>query len=352
MLPPRLLALSRALCVAACAASVCAAGLGLGGCLSGAPHDNPLDPLSDAPLDAGTLGGRATGIYPPFDARAGARVHVQRLDATGAPAAGEERIARTASDGTFRLDDLPAGRYRVVADGAGLLADTALVAVTAGALSEAVFELDAVPVVSVPVVRTVHIENWPPLGPVFQLEVEVQATDPDRASDVDAAVLVAEGLAFRVPLAEAAPGVFRATLDAARLPGGQVQALLGQPLAVEVTDLSGGTGRSAAVSLVRVVEQTPLAFRPQAEDLPPPNPPTLEWRPAELPFPFTYRVDVFVTDGANTLVLVSTTSGIAPTETTLILPAALPGGRYTWTVWTVDAAGNRSRSRPAGFTLP
>ncbi len=347
MLPSRPLALRRALCAAACAAAVCAAGLGVSGCLSGAPHDNPLDPLSDAPLDAGTLGGHARGIYPPFDARAGARVHVQRLDAPG-----EERIARTASDGTFRLDDLPAGQYRVVADGDGLLADTALVAVTAGALSEAVFELDAVPVVSVPVVRTVHIENWPPLGPVYQLEVEVQATDPDRASDVDAAVLVAEGLGVRIPIAEAAPGVFRATLDAARLPGGQVQALLGQPLAVEVTDLSGGTGRSASVSLVRVVEQTPLTFRPQVSDPTPPNPPTLEWRPADLPFAFTYRVDVYVADGANTLVLVSSTTGIPPTETALALPAALPGGSYSWTVWTVDAAGNRSRSRPAGFTLP
>ncbi|HEX8299875.1 MAG TPA: carboxypeptidase-like regulatory domain-containing protein [Rubricoccaceae bacterium] len=321
--------------------------LALSGCLGDAPHDNPLDPDSAAYVDAGSLGGRVTNLYPPFTGRSGARVHV-RPDGPDGP----ERLVRTAPDGTFRVDGLPSGDYIVIADGDGLLPDTASVSVAVGALSEAVFELDALPVVSVPVVRTVHIENWPPLAAVFQVEVEVTATDPDRASDVEGAALVADGLALRIPLAETAPGTFTATLDAAGLPGGRVQSLLGQPLAVEVTDLSGGTGRSTPVSLVRVIEQTPLTFRPQISDPTPSNPPTLEWRPSDLPFAFTYRVEVFVTDGAGVLNRIVTASGLPSTQTTLTLPAVLPPGSYSWTVWTVDAAGNRSRSRPAGFVLP
>ena len=325
---------------------------GLSGCLGDAPHDNPLDPGSPGYTAAGSLGGRVTTLYPPFAGRAGARVHVRPAADDGTPTTGVERLVRTASDGTFRLDGLPPGAYVVVADGDGLLADTATVAVAVAALSEAVFELDALPVVSMPAVRTVHIENWPPLAAVFQVEVDVQATDPDRATDVEAAALVADGLGFRMPLAETAPGVFSTTLDAADLPGGRVQSLLGQPLTVEVTDLSGGTGRSAPVSLVRVIEQTPLTFRPQVSDPAPPNPPTLEWRPSDLPFPFTYRVEVFVTDGAGVLNRIVSESGLPPTQTTLALPTALPPGSYSWTVWTVDEAGNRSRSRPAGFVLP
>ena len=320
---------------------------GLSGCLGDAPRDNPLDPDSPAYTAAGSLGGRVTGLYPPFPGRAGARVHVRAAAGDGA-----ERLVRTAPDGTFRLDGLPAGPYVVVASGDGLLADTATVSVGVGALSEAVFELDALPVVATPTVRTVHIENWPPLAAVFQVEVEARATDPDRASDVEAAALVASGLALRIPLAETAPGTFSATLDAAVLPGGRVQSLLGQPLTVEVTDLSGGTGRSAPVSLVRVIEQTPLTFRPQVSDPAPPNPPTLEWRPSDLPFPFTYRVEVFVADGAGVLNRIVSEQGLPPTQTTLALPAALPPGSYSWTVWTTDEAGNRSRSRPAGFVLP
>jgi hypothetical protein len=187
---------------------------------------------------------------------------------------------------------------------------------------------------------------------VFQLEVEVEATDPDRALDVEGAALVVEGIGFREPLFETAPGRFRSVLDASRLPGGRVQSLLGRSLRVEVTDHLGNTALGPPLALVRVVEQTPLTFRPQYNEAPPPNPPVLEWRPADLPFAFTYRVDVSIEDAAGASNLVYTRSGLAPTATAHALPDALPAGDYTWTVWAVDEAGNRSRSKPAGFRVP
>ena len=323
----------------------------LAGCLDGAPHDNPLDSGSDLYRDAGTVAGRVTGIYPPFEGRADVRVHLVPLGAVPLGAGGAERVVRTAADGAFRAEGLPGGLYEVRAERDGFRAKADTITVAAGAVAQADFRLDALPVVVSQAARTVHIDRWPPLSPVFQLEVEVAATDPDRAADVDGAALVAEGIAFREPLVETAPGRFAGALDAARLPGGRVQSLLGRALRVEVTDRAGNTALGPPLALVRVVEQTPLTFRPQITDAPPPNPPVLEWRPSDLPFAFTYRVEVFLEDGAGVPNLVYTRGGVEASATSHALPAALPIGDYSWAVWTVDEAGNRSRSKPAGFRV-
>ncbi|HEX8385418.1 MAG TPA: carboxypeptidase regulatory-like domain-containing protein, partial [Rubricoccaceae bacterium] len=240
----------------------------------------------------------------------------------------------------------------VRAEGDGFRTATDTVDVAVGAVAETTLRLDALPVVTSQSTRTVHIERWFPESPVYQLEIDVEATDPDRAVDVEGAALVVEGLAFREPLFELAPGRFTAALDASQLPGGRVQSLLGRSLRVEVTDHAGNTALGPPLALVRVVEQTPLTFRPQITEVLAQNPPVLEWRPADLPFAFTYRVDVFLEDGAGVSHLVYTRSGLAPPATAHALPSALPTGDYTWTVWVVDEAGNRSRSKPAGFRVP
>jgi hypothetical protein len=323
------------------------AALPLAGCLGDAPHDNPLDPDSASYRDAGTVEGHVTGIYPPFAGRADARVHLVPLDGGGA-----ERVVRTDGAGAFLVEGLPGGAYEVRAEGAGFRADTDTVDVTAGAVVETTLQLDALPVVTSQSVWTVHIDQWPPGAPLYQLEVDVTAADPDRALDVEGAALVVEGLQFREPLFERAPGEFTATLDASQFPGGRVQSLLGRSLRVEVRDHLGNTSLGPPLALVRVVEQTPLTARPQGLETVAQNPPTLEWRPSDLPFAFTYRIDVSFIDGAGVPVLVETRSGLPPTATTYAVTTALAPGDYIWTVWTVDEAGNRSRSKPAGFRVP
>lgn len=331
--------------------TLAASGLAvLAGCLGDAPHDNPLDPLSPGYRGESVVAGRVTGLYPPFDGRGGLRVRVTPLDAPTAA----ERSVTTAPDGFFRVDGLPVGTYAVRAEGDGVAAAFDTVAVAVGADASVNLRVDALPVVTTQSARTVHIERWVAPESVFRLEVEATATDPDRAADLVGAALVADGLGLRMALTETAPGRFAATLDAAALPGGRVQSLLGQALRIEAVDLAGNVGVGPPLALVRVIEQTPLALRPQVNDAPPtPNPPTLEWRPEDsLPFAFTYRVDVSFVDAADVPNLVYERDGIPSTVVAHTLPDALPPGQYQWTVWVVDAAGNRSRSKPAGFRLP
>lgn len=310
-----------------------------------AARDNPLDPQSAAFRDEGRVAGVVTGAHPPFAGLAGVRVELVPL------AGGAEAVTRTDAAGSFRVAGLPGGRYAVTASGAAYAADADTVEVAPGAEAEVRLQLDALPVVVRQAARTVHVERWFPETPVFGLEIEVETADPDPGESAGAAVLVASDLGFRAPLVQTAPDRFSATFAAADLPGGQVQSLLGQTLQVELTDQDGRTTLGPPLALVRVIEQTPLTVGPQGYTFIPVNPPTLQWREAQLPFAFTYRVDLLYQDGAGIPNLVLSRDGLPPTTLTLPLAAPLAAGDYYWVVWVVDAAGNRSRSKEAGFRV-
>ncbi|WP_420454616.1 carboxypeptidase-like regulatory domain-containing protein [Rubrivirga sp.] len=330
----------------------------LAGCMGDAPRENPFDPNSERYDDAGTVSGVVTGIYPQpngqFSGRAGVRVRVMPVDG------GVERVTTTDENGEFSIEDLPTDPegtdYLVRAEGPGLREAETTVPVTARENARVLLRLDALPIVETQAVRTVHIEQWFPGETIYRLEVEATVSDPDRATDVDSVAIVAEGLGdepeFRAPLVETSPGRFQATFRPEQLPGGQVQALLGRPLRIEVTDLSGNVGQGLPLALVRVIEQTPLTASPQGSETVMRNPPTLTWRPTPIPFAYTYRVDVNLIDGAGIPNLIETARQIDPGALQYDVQRTLAPGNYFWTLWVVDEAGNRSRSKEAGFVVP
>lgn len=331
------------LLIALAAALGVAAGVGCGE----APRDNPLDPLSEDFRDEGRVEGQITGLYPPFPGRPDIRVRLVPVGEAGRP----ELATRTDADGRFALNDVPTGPYAVVAEREGFREASDTVTVAPGAMAETTIRLDALPVVTEQSLRTVHIVRWVPDDPVFQLEVEVTAEDPDRPEDVDGAALVVPELGFAAELTETSAGRFAATLDAAALPAPGIEALLGQTLRIEVHDASGNASLGPPTSLVRIIELSPQTLSPQWPDQVAPTP-TLVWRPAQLPFAFTYRVDVVLVDAAGIPNLIESRHGIDPSVTSVVVETELEPGDYFWTVWVVDAFGNRSRSREAGFRVP
>ena len=323
-------------------------GLAIGVGCGDAARENPLDPLADGYRDEGAINGRVTGLYPPFPGRAGVQVRLIPLGPAGRP----ELATRTDSEGRFALHDVPAGPYAVMAEEEGFAGAPDTVTVDVGAVAEALVQLDALPVVTEQSLRSVHILRWPPLDPVFQLEVEAAAEDPDRPQDLAGAALVVPNLGFSADLNEVEPGtgVFSATFDESELPPPGVEALLGQTVRIEARDVAGNAGLGPPQSLVRVIEQSPQPQSPQLRDTVFTPTPALVWQPAQLPFAFTYRVDVFVVNAAGIPTLVERHEEIDPNQTTLTVQEPLTSGEaHFWTLWVVDAFGNRSRSREAGF---
>ena len=316
------------------------------GCLDDAPRDNPLDPFSDGFRDEGRIAGRVEGLYPPFDGIDDVRVQLVPLE-TGLP----ELATRTVA-GAFALGDVPSGRYAVVAASDGFRTATDTVAVEAGQQAGVVFRLDALPVVNAQSLHTVQIVRWFPEDPVFQLDVAVEASDPDAPDVVEHAALAIptgpDTFDF-VELDRIAEGRFERTFDDSELPGG-VAGLLGKALRIQVVDASGGATLSEPVGLVRIIQQSPQLQSPIPNDTTGATP-ELVWRPSELPFAFTYWVDVYRVLPSLDAVLIERFEDIPPSQTRLTLAAPLDPGPYSWAIWVVDADGNRSRSKPNGFTV-
>ena len=317
------------------------------GCLGDAPHDNPLDPRSDAFEDEGALTGQITtrAAAPVTEAE----VRLVPPASVVLPAL----VTRTDAQGRFRFTGAPRAdgyRVEVVRDGFAPEAMTS-VSVRAGRTEElGPVVLNALPVFTTVQLRTLHISRWWPENDLFFLDLDATLDDADGLNDVDAVRFALPGLGFAVTLENRGDGRYARTVEADSLPARSLQALVGAELRLTAEDRMGGTA-TAAPALTRVIETTPVASAPQGLALTESARPVLQWEPAAVSFAFTYRIDVF-RDDANRAVRVATLDGLPAAATEVQLPDPLPTGTYFWTVSLVDAFGNRSRSKEAGFRIP
>ncbi|WP_412070342.1 carboxypeptidase-like regulatory domain-containing protein [Rubrivirga sp. IMCC43871] len=321
-------------------------GVVLWGCLDGAPHENPLDPLSERFRNVGVIEGRATGVYAVSEGRADVRIRLLPLGG------GSERVTTTDETGAFQLTDVPAGTYLLRAEADGLQPEEVEVVVAATLAVRVDLRLNAEPVVLSASARTAHSVQVFPDAAVYTLMVEADVTDPDRSTDVETVEVVSAELRFRAPLAKGPDGRYHATLDESVLPGGRIQSLLGRTLRIEVTDVFGATAQGPTFSIARVIELTPVLVSPQGSEVVSTPTPTFEWREVLLPFSFTLAVEISLVDASGVPNLVQSVDGLPPFATSYTAEVPLSPGDYVWTLRITDPEGNTSRSRRAGFRVP
>jgi len=320
------------------------------GCLGDLPRDNPLDPRSDRYEPQGRLEGVVTRLYPPYPPLAG--VAVRLLPAADSLQGG--RLAYTGSNGRFAFDELPSGDYRLVAQATGFraLQDTLAVSIAAGQTQSVTVRMNALPRFTDYTAVTVHISRWWPATDLYRLEVEATVTDPDDVRDVVRVWLKIPALGFADTLEAAQPaGRFFKALLQQELPGGSLHNLLGYALYLGARDRTGDTVYTPAFQLARVIEAVPVALDPRGLAAVDTTRPVLRWEPMNLPFAFTYRIDL-VRREADLDIPILTLEGLASTRDSIRVPQPLTSGVYYWMVSVVDIFGNRSRSKEAGFQVP
>ncbi len=318
----------------------------LAGCIGDAERGNPLDPLSDNFENSGAVAGTVTTFFAPFEGIEGVRVSLTSLET------GEERAGVTGVVGRFSITGVPAGTYQIKTDAQGYASFADTVTVEIGRLVELAIPINGIPTVQLTTIHTENLNRWFPQDPIFQLVVEVSVSDPDGLGDVNDVRLAAPSLDYSDTLrvVDGEPGVYRRAFAEGELPV-PAQELLGLALRVEATDNQGVQGASATVQIVRIVGTFPDDdVRPREGEIVGPNP-TLVWRLTELPYSFSHRIDISFVPVPGQEILFSRYSGIAPSDTTLTIPDALPTGTYAWTVSVVDDFGNLSRTRPQGFNV-
>lgn len=316
------------------------------GCLGEPDRGNPLDPLSDNFDEAGAVGGFVTTYYPPFDGLASVRVLLTGIDDPTI-----EYSVSTSSSGQYSISGVATGSYRVEAeiDGYAQLADT--VQVDLGRFTSLDLRLDGLPLVANHMVRTEHISRWFPSDDLYRLVVETGVDDPDGLGDISSVRFSVPDFNFSDTLAVTPgdPALYARTFEEAQLPT-TLQDLLGRTLQIEVLDRIGNAGFAPSAQIVRIIDSTPLALSPTFPD-PVGRQPQLTWRAIDLPFAFTYRVDIVLVPFAGQQTLVGSFGGLSPADTTWMVPTPLDAGDYSWTVSVEDVFGNRSRSKEAGFRV-
>jgi len=323
--------------------------LGGAGCLGDAPRENPFDPLSDNFEKEGSVSVLVTRYYPPFQGLGAAAVHLAWM---GLPE-GALPVITTETDetGRFIAKGMPEGRYQVRVEKTGFAEVVDTVEVAAGKTAEAEMRLGGLPVVTAPAVTSTHISRWWPATDLYQLEVVAEVKDLDGLADVETAWLEIPALAYTDTLASTqTAGLFMKNIPVSRLNQTSLEELLGLDLKIRARDKAGFEHVSGALRLVRVIEAVPVAREPQGLTLINEPRPLMRWDAMSLPFAYTYRVDV-VRIETNIQNTVEVQTAIPSTATSVQVQMSLPPGSYFWTLSVVDAFGNRSRSKEAGFQI-
>ena len=311
------------------------------GCFEGAPRRHPLDPLGENFRNEGSFTLLVTNFYPPRSGLSDVTINIT-----------PGGLSRQTDDaGQLSISGLEEGSYTLTITRPGYLEQEVNANVTAGQTTQLEVPLAGLPVFRRVDIHSVHISRWfPPPEELFRLEIEAEMDDPDGLADIDSLWISIPEYDFSEPLsADSEPGKYTRSIPVENLPT-SMQSLYGRDIVLRAKDRSGAINESTPTSLIRVLQETPLAQEPQGLVLLTDPQPKFSWAPIVLNFPFTYRVDIVRVD-QNIQNTVQSIEGIAPPQTTLEVSEPLLPGEYFWTVSIVDEFNNRSRSREAGFRI-
>ena len=312
------------------------------GCLEDPTRDHPLDPMGENFIDEGTIALRVTNFYSP---RSGLSDIAVSILPTGGAGVTDER-------GTYMTSGLPGGEYSIHINQQGYVPIDTLIRVDAGQTTVVEVPLAGLPMFDDVRLNSAHISRWfPPPEELFSLEMQARVSDNDGVLDIDSLWLTIPALGFIDHVfVQTEPGSYVHSVSADQLPLG-LPALIGQEVRIKAKDRSGIENESGPLTLLRVIDAIPLAVEPDNLEEQPDSLPTFTWAQINLPYPFTYQIDI-VRSNQNVETIVQTIETIPSTQLSIQALEPIPSGNYYWVVSVVDEFGNRSRSREAGFRIP
>ncbi len=305
------------------------------GCVSDASHDNPMDPDSKAFSNSGALSGSVLSFYQPYTGISGALVTIQPSGVAGL----------TNSAGAFSINGVPAGSVQIIVSRSGYLTDTVDSKASVGSESKVDIHLDALPVVGACQVLTRKIDQWWPHA-VYSVVVSGTLTDPDGLGDIAGASLQVDTMKFAmtyVPVQQ----YYQVSVDAANLPQGSLEWLVGKQFTVTARDRIGATSVGKPFSVTRIIQDAPIPIAPTALDTAAASP-QLYWAQPTLQFPYSYKLELFRLDQGVPSLLWSV-ANLSSSLSSFQYPDRLSTGLFFWTISLVDEFGNLSRSKEASF---
>ncbi|MDZ7330661.1 MAG: carboxypeptidase-like regulatory domain-containing protein [candidate division KSB1 bacterium] len=311
-------------------------------CTRDADRDNPLDPRSGKYENFGSVAGYVYSYYAPFQPLISALVALMPGD----------RTTITNSKGEFHFTNIVPGNYRVISNYPGYASDTAQVEVHPNRIATVQLHLDGLPGLDTLVLNSGYQHEHYPFEPVRMIDLTATVTDPDGPADVASVAVIIPVINFKDTLGFSnAIGVFQQKIDERELPIKNIAELVGHPFYIEVTDKVGQKCLYGPKYLFRVIDEEPVVVSPKGS-VTVGFQPTLKWGPVQLPFPFTFKVEIYaIREGQILYPAMYSFSKLSSETTELRLATVLQSSLYLWVVSIVDQWGNWSRSKPATFQV-
>jgi hypothetical protein len=311
-------------------------------CFNNADRDNPLDPRSNKYQNFGSLVGHVYTYYAPFQPIASALITLNPGPQT--------TIAN--QEGEFALINIEPGNYFVTVNCPGYASDTAQVQIQSNKTTSIQFNLDGLPQLDTLILSSGFQHEHFPFEPTQILDITAKVHDPDGPADVATVSFVIPSFDFKDTLDfSLIIGTFQKKIEEKDLTINHIEELLGQPFFIEITDKVGKRCRYGPQYLFRVIDDEPEIISPKGSAVVG-NQPILKWQSFQLPFSFTFKVEIyFIKEDQILYPAIYGFSGISPEISEFQLGTRLPTGLYLWVVSIVDIWGNWSRSKPATFQV-
>lgn len=311
-------------------------------CAKNADRDNPLDSRSGDYETFGRVEGHVYTYYAPFQPITAALITLIPGNQT------------TISDqaGAFAFANVSPDSYFLTVDYPGYAPDTTEVVIQSNRTTSIQFNLDGLPLLDTLVLNSGFQHEHYPFEPVRMIDVIAKVYDPDGPADIVSVAVVIPEITFKDTLGVSLViGTFQEKIEEKDLGIDHIEALIGLPVFVEITDKVGNRCRYGPKYLFRVIDHEPVIESPRGSALVG-NQPILKWNALQLPFSFTFKVEIYAISEDQILYpAIYTFSEISSEISEFKLGTKLPSSLYLWFVSIIDQWGNWSRSKPATFQV-
>ena len=303
-----------------------------------APRNNPLDP-NNPDYSFATLQGSTLTFNPPYTGISNVSVYWSSANMS----------VDTDPNGKFIFNNILPVDGKLIFQKTGYLSDTVNVIWGNSKFLNYMVNLNKVPQLDSISIYSVVLNQFSPPGQTYQLIINSKISNSDN--NIDSVFVENSQLNLKKVLSfDAANKDYEATLTTQDLNVNDIEQTIGLDFNIIVKDSSNRLYNIGSDKVTRVIKAGVYIQYP-ANDTTVSSNPTLQWQRYKTGYPFTFKVEIYTNNFANSQ-LVFSKNNISSDSTSLFVNTPLSTNNYYWVIWVVDQFQNRSRSLPATFSIP
>ena len=303
-----------------------------------APRSNPFDP-GNPNYSFVSLSGTVQTFSLPYTGIAGVSVFWSNSNID----------VSTDADGKFIIDNIMPINGKLIFSKDGYLSDSLDVIWGNSKSLNYQVNLNRIPHLDSVSIYTVVINQFTPPGQTYQLVINSRISDKDN--DIDSVYVendqlgLMKALDFNVTSKD-----YETTLSNQDLNVTDIEQTIGLNFNIIVKDVFNRIYNVGNDKVSRVIKNGVLIQSPANDSIVTATP-LLKWQRYKTGYPFSYTVEIFTNDFANSQ-LVLQQENVSSDSVSYQVTQPLSSRDYYWVIWVIDQFQNRVRSLPATFRVP